>query len=372
MSQRVVKKVMASEDTSLLGGMFESMLGTKDADVDIIKPKYIDVINRVKKINKILIQFSSFLTFRQLYPKMIPCLDEIKVFADTLKTTIYPNLDNNNENIDDEKYKNIDSKELNTLYKGLKENNTIKRLIEICSKLRIHHKAFDDMEKLDDTFVNREPGLSFVIFDFSTLDLKRIWADDKTSPQIKKYIMTILYKLYDNLINIYKTITSPDVDVDQFASVLITCLDNLKKQPELSRCKKALERINSSVDLFKNNFDSYYRQSVASANPNLIIENFIIDVSNEKGNGKGNNSTLTREFRILIMYIHKLGKQQNKTKDPKLAKLFSMLNTNMEIMEKKNNIKFDEKEHNDNSDNNENSENVESDEKSETIETYSE
>lgn len=357
--EKVIKKSINVEDTNLLTGMFDSMLGTKDADADIIRPKYVDVINRIKKINKILIQFSSFIVFKSIYPKMIPCLDEIKTFATMLKTTIYPDLSDNDEDPDSDYYTNMDSKELNIKYKELKMHNTIKRLIEICSKLRVHHKAFENKDNLDDTFVNREPGLSFVIFDFSTLDLKRIWADNNTTVSIKKYIMTILHKLYDNLLSIYKTTSSPDVDVNQFANILVSCLDNLKKQPELSRCKNALNKINQSVDLFKNNFDGYYRQSIASSNPNLIIENFIVDVSNQKNS----NSSLTREFRVLIMYIHKLGKQQNKIKDPKISKLFSMLHSNIDIMEKRHST-VDEK------DNSNKEDDDTKEDKDNTIETY--
>ena len=51
--------------------------------------------------------------------------------------------------------------------------------------------------------------------------------------------------------------------------------------------------------MLEDNFDGYYRESVEAANPSIIIENFIVDVSvNQQP-----SASLTGEFRRIIMFI---------------------------------------------------------------------
>ena len=136
--------------------------------------------------------------------------------------------------------------------------------------------------------------------------------------------------VYKDLFAIYQLVTSPDVDIDKFADVLMGAIDQLKKQPGLHRCDNAFKRISASVELLKGRFSNYYRESVASANPTIIIESFIVDVSNQGGA----DARLTREFRQIINHMNKVSEQSGRNKDPAIQKLFSMLNKNFDIMER--------------------------------------
>jgi hypothetical protein len=157
-----------------------------------------------------------------------------------------------------------------------------------------------------------------------------MWANDKTKYSVKKYILMVMASLYKHTHAIYKCVTSPDVDVDNFTKLLVKAIGELKKQPELHRCTNAFRRIEQSIQLLKDKFDDYYRDSVASENADMLVMNFIVDVSNQGGA----NATLAREFRTIIKYMHKVSNKTGKSKDPNVQKIFKMLNNNFSMMEK--------------------------------------
>jgi hypothetical protein len=141
-----------------------------------------------------------------------------------------------------------------------------------------------------------------------------------------------LHKLYIEIFALYKVITSPDVDIEKFTTLLLDSIAKLKHQSGLDRCKNAFKRIEDSVELLKTRFDDYYRESIAASNPNMIVESFIVDVSN-KGGG---DARLTREFRVIIQHMHKVSQQNGRIKDPNVQKLFKLLNQNYKLMEESN------------------------------------
>jgi hypothetical protein len=125
--------------------------------------------------------------------------------------------------------------------------------------------------------------------------------------------------------DVYRTITSPDVDVAEFSKSIIASITQVKKQ--IPRCERAFAKIEASVSLLEGNFDGYYKDFVQSQNPSTIIESFVIDVSNTGGA----DMQTTRQFRKIIDYYRRA--TQGKIKDPKIKKVFDMLNSNFSAME---------------------------------------
>lgn len=313
-----------------LSSLFEEMMGIKDCDPDIIVPKFISVRNVLKHICKVLGQLSganSLLT--KDFPEFKESFDEINTFIAKLRENVVL------QDLEDEKEDrcaDMDKTEINLLYKKLKENQFIKQLIALFGKLSDYKDCLADKETLKDNFIGQEPGLSFMIFDFSSFDLKKLWVHAKISDLVKRYVLTVLHLLYKDVHNICRVITSPDVDIDDFTDLLLNSIKELKKQPGLDRCTNAFKRIENSINLLKDKFNEYYRESIASSNPSIIMENFIIDVSNQ---GKS-DPRLTREFRTIMQYIQKAGQQRKQNSDPNLQKLFKLLNHNFSLMEQKN------------------------------------
>jgi hypothetical protein len=327
-----IRKVI-SDQGSNINDMFQEMLGMKDADPYIIIPKFVKSRNIIRQIYKILKQLSTFQSIRDDYPETIKGLDEIDCYAEKMKDNIY--FEETKED-NEETYNKMNKEDINNLYKKLKENNYVKQLIALCGKLKQYYKNFENIEELKDNFIGQEVGLSFYIFPFSSLDLKLLWANNNFKPIVKKYILTILHKLYKSLFELYKIITSADVDIEQFSSILMMALGELKKHPKLHRCRNAFKRIEQSVNLLKDNFDQYFRDSVSSSNVYIMLENFICDVSSTGSN----NTSVLREFRLIIQYMREMGEKTGRNKDPNIQNLFTTLNSHYNIMEQKENIKF--------------------------------
>ena len=326
MSKVKVKKIKQLVGDVDINSMFEEMMGVKDAEPDIIMPKIVSVRNTLRLLYKIFVQFSTFVDLRNNFPQINADLDDIKKFVEDMKESVcIINMADETE----APYKNLSKEEINNIYRKLKENQYVKNLIILCNKLDKYKSNFSDPNNFKENFVNQEPGLSFKIFNFSGLDLKILWAHDNMKSAVKKYILMVLAKIHTHSYNLYKTITSPDVDIEKFTDVLINSISELKKQPELHRCKMAFGRIEQSVKLLKDKFGEYYRESVASENPNALITSFIVDVSNQGGA----DARLTREFRTIIQYMHKVSQRNGKNKDPNVQKIFKMLNHNYSLME---------------------------------------
>lgn len=327
MSKKVrIKELKKNLGVSNVGEMFESIMGIKDADISVIKPKIVAARNLIRRVHRVL-RILSQGSLSQDFPYIAQGMREIDTFLAELESQVGFNSADGNETEDT--YASYTKETLNAAYKSLKENLYVKQLIALCAKLKQYSAFIDDKENLRDNFIKQEPGLSLRIFDFSTFDLTHLWADPRASDSVKKFILNILHSLWKDLYTLYRLITSPDVDIEKFTSVLIESIASLKKQPALSRCKRAFARIEQSVELLKENFGQYYRDSVSSGNSNIIIENFIIDVS-KQGDA---DARLTKEFSIITQHMYRTSQQNGRNKDPHVKKIFAMLNKNFEIME---------------------------------------
>lgn len=324
--KKVKSKLPKGED---INSMFEEMMGTKDADPTIIIPKYISIKDDIRKIYKILNQFSNFKPLQNDFPFMETPMKEIKEFCDGLEKDIFTHT-GVNDNETEDLYSKISKKEINVMYNKLRDSDYVKQLTILCSTLNRHRKDLD-LENLSDNFILIEPGTSFKVFKFSSFDLKSLWYDKHFTPLVNKYVLTILSKILTITHRIYESITSPNIDIEKFTVLIINSLKDLKKRPELSRCKNAFKKIEDAVDLLSNNFDKYYRQSMESGNSTIILENFILDVSKTESES---DASLTREFRVIVQYLHKMSKKSGKSSDPNIQKLFGMMNNNFDLLDK--------------------------------------
>ena len=332
MSRKVKSKTIKTkvgEVDAELGSMFEEMSGAKDCEKEIIVPKLVELRNCMKKIYRILIQFGNSPPLLNDFPEYLEEFNQIVQYANAIKANVI--FEDSKVEETEELYKDVSQHDINILYKSLKESNQVKSLVILCGTLKKYTKNIGDKDHLTDTFINAEPGTEFELFSFTSLDFKKLWVHSNMKKIIKTYILSILNKLLEETVKIYKVITSPDVDIDKFTEILMTNISQLKTQPGLHRCKNAFRRIEESVDLLKTNFGDYYRDSVSCDNPNIIMESFIVDVS-KKGS---HDPRILREFRIIIMHMQKLSNSNGRGKDPKVKKLFSILNKNFELIEKK-------------------------------------
>ena len=325
-----VKRMMpkgSAEDANMLNDMFSQMTGSENADPDIIIPKLCNLNNLLIKYSKVYKLLLTFKEFIDNFPECESNFTEISKFIESLENII-----TDSSKFTEEILKSWPADNINALYKQFKINKAVQDIIITSSNLGKYKRYLIDINNLGDDFIKREPGLSFKPIAFTGLDLKILWASDKLSNMAKKYILSIISHTYNTGHKIYQLITSPDIDIKKFSEVLIKNIEKMKKQ--IPRCNKAFDIIANSVHLLEDNFGGYYKTSIEAENPSIIIESFIIDVSmSQKA-----NATVTTQFRKIIMFMKR---QSANSKDPRVSKLFKILNSQFNMMEKETGVNPD-------------------------------
>lgn len=311
---KAVKQQLADKNVT---SMFNQMLGAEDADPAIVIPKYKLIMNKSQSLAKILSAATEDI-LRKTFPSESKGCDDIKNFVDSLNDINF--IDIPEDNITPEL-----SKKIREEYNKLKSNNNIRIIIMTCKNLIEYTGKFGIGKEFDDSFIARIPGFEFSPFPFSSLNIKQIWISPHVTDHIKKYIFTVMNIVLNISKVVYKTVTSPDVDVKEFSKAIIKSIALVKKK--IPRCDKAFAKIEQSVSLLEGNFDGYYKDFIQSKNPSTIIESFVIDVSQSGGT----DAQTTRQFRQIINYYQRA--TAGKIKDPKIKQVFDMLNSNFNAME---------------------------------------
>jgi hypothetical protein len=313
---KVIKKSVGStEDVKDLNSMFNQITGLSDADPEVIFPKLDKIYKNIQeyyKLYKILLDFE---VFTKEFNEYNNWFDDISVFLKELISSTGVKLDTKYGPGEKQDYHTLDDVSLNTLYKQIKNNAFVKQIIITSSNLSAYKKNLTS-DPIDDIFIKREPGLILQPLAFSSLDLKVIWMSS-TNDKAKKFILSILKHTYTIGIDTYDILTSPDVDIKKFSRLLIDNIAKMKKR--IPRCDKAFGIIENSVKLLETNFKNYFRTSIEAENPSLIIESFVVDISTSQKV----SPVVTAEFRKIIGFLKEQNSQSN---DPKIKKLFSMLN----------------------------------------------
>lgn len=327
----IVKKIssVSKDDSETLHTMFAQMTGAHDAEPEVIIPK---IINIYKKIIKYNILFNTLLNFKEFtnkFQEYTTWFNEIRDFLEKLIQSTNTDIKKDYDLEIFELHKK-DPKKLNEFYKDFKNNEYIKKIIITGSNLSIFKKYLNEESDIDDSFINREPGISLKPLDFSDFDLKLLWNSENITNAIKKFILSIIKHTYKIGVEMYDIVTSPDVDIKKFSIILVESIGKMRKQ--IPRCDKAFDVIENSVKMLETNFTSYYRSSVEAENPSVIVENFIVDISTSQKA----NATVTSQFRKIVNYLKEKGSQNN---DPKVKKLFGMLNNQFTTIDKELGVK---------------------------------
>jgi hypothetical protein len=214
------------------------------------------------------------------------------------------------------------------IFAAAKKCSVVNTVIVACKNLVAHKKSLEDPSALKDRFLVKGAGTTFApLPDLPQVNFKQIYIDDRLTPKDKEFVLVILHKMYAIGHDAYEAVSAPDVDVGEFAEVIMSSIDEVKKH--IPRCDQAFQKIIESVDLLKGNFNDYYKDYTASGNPTIIMENFVLDVSK---NTKASPS-ITAQFRRIIAHYRKLASQQ--ATHPKLKSLFDQVDANFQELERK-------------------------------------
>jgi len=295
---KVVKKCIG--DSEDITHMFNQMLGVEDPELDIVREKHDTIVSKCSTIGKMSTSALDSIFVRLFGDAQPGACEEIKTFVDTIPHVCSCKGDESS---------------MVKCYVAMKTSPVVSHMVQTC-KILMEYKPGLTAEEPFRSYVMRMPNLDLKIFSFSTLDIRSVFVD---SLDVCKYMTVFMNLILDASTTIYKTVSSPDVDVDEFSDIIMSSIDQLEGVQELNRCKKAFDKIRQSVKLLVGNFDGYYKDFIQSRNPTSIMENFIFDVAETSKS----DPQVTRQFREIIKYYKKA--TAGKIKDPKIQKLFETL-----------------------------------------------
>lgn len=334
---RVVKSTLESKDVM---NMFQGVLGTgegTDLNMEIVYPKYLKARENCDRFMRLLEVFRDSAVMGRHSAEtghLAGYIADLRANAAEIFTA--PNLGALHPPGTAESalgkavmYSEVTREEYDAFadaYTQMKNCKLVNAIIVTCKNLSTHKKALEDREALSDRFLTRTGGLTFAPLPMLTaLNFKQIYSSDVLTAADREYIMVVLHKLYAISHDVYETMSSPDIDVNEFVHVIMASIDDVKKH--IPRCDEAFEKIRESVGLLKGNFDGYYKEYVATDNPTIIMENFVLDVSKTTQN----SARVTGQFRRIVSHYKKLASQQ--ATDPKLRTLFQKVDQNFQELE---------------------------------------
>lgn len=348
--------------------LFNQMVGTSAPDPNVVIPKYDKLMELLRGMVNILHDFvrtaPPFL--RDEFPRGIEEIEQFvaKSYEDLKGFTLQERTDNTlsgeqlnqvnaNPEIMNKVMENLGIKynvdELGETYKNLKDSELVKSVIMTYRQLKealaaeverqkIKAELLDtehdlhDKTKLKAGFIKKSLGDVLHLFSFSSLNFKELYLSSyigaATAPKsMYNTVLFVLYLIYHRCDQIYKLVSSPDIDVDKFAEALVNNIQTIKKQ--IPRCDEAFSKIEESVNLLRDNFGGYYKDFITSQNPGIIVENFVLDVAKDsKANFK-----VTQQFKQIIAFYKK--RMQGQIKDPKIKRIFDLVGANLDVLEKK-------------------------------------
>jgi hypothetical protein len=311
-------KVSAASDRDI-SDMFNQMLGTGSVNLSIAYPRYIKIKELSLRVMKVfnLLANSPMMTSKEDTKNGI--LKYCDLSHNNINALFTSNLDKYTLDFSATPKELAD--EFGATYEVVKKSPFIKSLITIADKLHPYKDNFAKMDKLNHKFVYDISGVDWSPFPFP-FNIKDLFLEEYISKNTIEFIMVILNKLYLFTIEIYNTVRTPDIDVDQFIEIITSSIAEIQKRPELNRCSKAFNKIKESVMLLKTNFNDYYRDFVETQDNTIIMQNFILDVSK---NTKA-DLELTRQFRKIIAFYREQAQKNGGENSEKINMIFDKIN----------------------------------------------
>jgi hypothetical protein len=332
---KTVKATLANKDVL---DMFQNVIGTSNGGVAlwVAHPKYQRIAHHVGRFIKLISLFRGS-SVMQLFPGP---LDHLGLYLESLEVQFaqsfcapdlapYMPPDAVVGMADD--YEGIPPEvaaEFSARASAVKSCNLANLIVTTCKNLIQHKKSLEKQQALKDRFLMHGVGMAFCpLPDLPQVNFKQIYIDDRLNAADREYVLTILHKLYAIGHDVYEAVSAPDVDVDEFTDVIMTSIGDVRKH--IPRCEQAFDKIEESVGLLKGNFGDYYKDYIASNNPTIIMENFVLDVSKSTQS----SPVVAQQFRQIIKHYKQIVAQ--KSSNPKLASLFQQVDANFQELESK-------------------------------------
>lgn len=344
-TSKVVKSTIANKDVL---GMFHDVLGTGDGgggrlNLAVVHPKYVTIERHCRRFVRLLEVYAASTPAVQAplaaYAASLKAQADATFAAPDLAAAAPPTAQNRLEG-DLANYAAVPPEvreAFGAAYRGVKDSSIVSTIIDTCQNLVPHKPSLAKADKLKARFLT-QAGLSFApLSDLPAVNFKELYqqtlypAGDNAEAKAEaarqqQIILVTLHKMYTISHDVYDAVSAPDIDVNEFVDIVLGSLGDIEKQ--IPRCGEAIAKIRESVHLLKGNFGGYYKDYVASNNPTIIMENFVLDVSKSTSA----NARVTAQFRKIIAHYRKQARLQ--ANDPRMKSIFEQVDKNFQELER--------------------------------------
>lgn len=318
--------------------------GKSEAPLYIVYPKYIEIKKVAEKFIKLITIFHNETNFIPLFPDEKAMLEEylnvIKSSYDQIFNVpdfdqwIAPSKLTMEEALDDKKkYLKVDPAAVEIFkksYPKVKKSIIVSSLLEIGADLSDNKSSIEDKSTLSDLFIVNAPGNLFTPFKMMpNFNFKKLYIDSRVTIVDKQFMLTILHKVYTFACEMYEKINIPDVDIDEFVTLINRSADVVEKQ--LPGCKKAFSKIKNSSGLLKSNFGDYYKNFTETDNSSTIIEGYIRDISQQDDVDMKTAAQLQR----IMQYYRKMSAKNNVKYNPQIQNMMAQMDKTMSSLDEK-------------------------------------
>lgn len=337
--------------------MFSAMMGQGSKDYQIVWPKFKKVRHHTGRAIRILEWLASRPWLERLFPEEQKIIQDYaaqlsREYAEHFGGV--PDLDRHLDPLQAQalggdtesqleltpNFERVPAEELEAFgeaYTKCVESDLVKTFVVTCRNLTDHKAALEDKENLD-KHILLGAGLAFAPFpQLPAANFKAFFHHVGLTVGERETIMIFLHKLYHVTHDVYEAASLPDVNVDDFVEVIMGSMDDLKRH--IPRCDDAFAKIRDSVELLRGNFGRYHRDMKQAGNPSIIMENFVIDVSE---NSSGTSVRVKQQFKKIIGHYRKLA--QSRPMDHRAKSLFGEIDRNFSELERREGAVPDEEE----------------------------
>src|SRR3990172_8521672 len=331
----VVRQTLENKDVL---DMFDGVLGAGDVDLNILDAKYAQLrlhVDRFLTLLEALLAYEGLRAFArdsELLAGFIRALRAqfVENFSAALPAPKEPRVAAPLA-LDADPYAGIPKDVCESFVRDAriaKESNLVKVILVTCKNLVPFKALIENAEELKDRFLVSSAGSQLCHLPDLPINFRALYTGLPRAED-KHFLLVVIHKLCKISHDVYHAYRLPEVDVDKFSHIIVDSVALVKKQ--LPGCDEAFRRITDSVDLLKLRFGEYHSDAVASANPGVIMENFVLDVAKGQANA---SPALTRQFRKIISHYKKQASQHSSSMDPKLRSVFEQVNRNFSELDR--------------------------------------
>lgn len=291
--------------TEILGGLSGDK---RFLDPIIVLDKYYVMKNSISTISSLLKSFNKSLVsnFNE---------NESKYLNDFIKS-----LEIHIEN------KDIQLDNVIDIYYEIKNSDEVAELLAILKKLNVYHDELNktNYKEIDSDFITQNICEKITLFSFGSLNIIDLYLKDDSC---LNYLVLLLHKLYQSLKDIYKAMTTPDINPQKIADIVVDALGNLKKS--VKGCDKAFNKIEQSVEKIVKNMDKYYKMLIMTKDPTSLFSGFLNDLIDNEDDDV-DISTIMQVKKIMTEFKRMTG---NKQRRPEVDQLFDQIDSIFTILE---------------------------------------